>query len=235
MKGVDMDMKTDIELYYRKAGDGYPLILLHGNNEDHSYFKNQIEYFSHYANVIAIDTRGHGRSPRGKAPFTISRFADDLHDFMTGHHIEKANILGFSDGGNIALVFAMRYPQKINKLILNGANLYYKGMRASVRLPVMISYRTAAFRAKKNTAAASKAEMLGLMVNDPDLSEKDLGKIHCPTLVIAGTRDMIKRKHTEAIHKGIKNSELVFIKGDHFIAKKKPGAFNRAVHDFLKG
>lgn len=229
-----MDIEMDIELYYRKAGDGYPLILLHGNNEDHSYFKKQIEYFAHYYNVFAIDTRGHGRSPRGKAPFTISQFADDLHNFMTNHHIEKANILGFSDGGNIAMVFAMRYPLKVNKLILSGANLYYKGIRAAVRLPVMLSYRAASFSAKRNTAAAFKAEMRGLMVNDPGLSENDLDKIHCSTLVMAGTRDMIKRKHTEAIYNSIKNSELVLLNGDHFIARKKPGAFNRAVHDFLK-
>lgn len=58
----------DIRLYYEKAGDGEPLILLHGNGEDGTYFKHQMEYFSKDYRVIAIDTRGHGKSPRGEKP-----------------------------------------------------------------------------------------------------------------------------------------------------------------------
>lgn len=74
----------DIELYYREAGSGEPLILLHGNGESGEYFINQIEHFQSRYRVIAPDTRGHGRSPRGEAPFTIAQFANDLYDFMQG-------------------------------------------------------------------------------------------------------------------------------------------------------
>lgn len=62
----------DIRLYYREKGSGEPLILLHGNGEDGSYFESQIEHLSGKYRVIALDTRGHGRSPRGTAPFTIA-------------------------------------------------------------------------------------------------------------------------------------------------------------------
>ena len=128
------------EHYYEEAGSGYPLILLHGNSESAEYFRHQIDYFSEEYRVIAVDTRGHGRSPRGDGPFSISRFADDLNDFMERHGIEKAHILGFSDGGNTALVFALRYPQRVNRLILNGANLYFSGMYAAVCLPILLRY-----------------------------------------------------------------------------------------------
>ena len=67
------------EHYYEEAGSGYPLILLHGNSESAEYFRHQIDYFSEEYRVIAVDTRGHGRSPRGDGPFSISRFADDLN------------------------------------------------------------------------------------------------------------------------------------------------------------
>ena len=97
----------DIKLYYQEKGTGEPLILLHGNGEDSSYFKNQIDYFQNTYRVIAIDTRGHGRSPRGDAPFTIEQFACDLYDFMQEHRISNAIILGFSDGANIAMRFAI--------------------------------------------------------------------------------------------------------------------------------
>ena len=90
----------DVKLYYKEAGKGFPLILLHGNGENGGYFEHQIGYFQDKYRVIALDTRGHGKSPRGEKPFTIRQFAEDLHDFMDEQEIEKAHILGFSDGGN---------------------------------------------------------------------------------------------------------------------------------------
>ena len=88
----------DIELFYREKGSGEPLILLHGNGEDGSYFVHQIEHFQSRYRVIALDTRGHGRSPRGSAPFTIRQFSLDLYDFLRAHEIPSAVLLGFSDG-----------------------------------------------------------------------------------------------------------------------------------------
>ena len=70
----------DIALHYIKKGSGTPLLLLHGNGESGDYFVHQIDEFAQYFTVYAIDTRGHGKSPRGTAPFTISQFADSQHD-----------------------------------------------------------------------------------------------------------------------------------------------------------
>ena len=223
-----------IELYYKEKGSGDPLILLHGNGEDHEYFIHQIKYFSQYYRVIAIDTRGHGKSPRGTAPFTIRQFADDLYQFMKQHHIPKANILGFSDGGNIALIFALKYPECVDKLILNGANLNPKGVKASVQIPIVIGYKIASVFAKKSEEAKRNEEMLGLMVNDPDLTPAELKKVSANTLVIAGTKDMIKKTHTELICHSLPKGKLHFVEGDHFIANKKYREFNRAVIRFLR-
>ena len=73
----------DIALSYLEKGSGQPLILLHGNGGSSKYFKKQIDYFSGDYRVIAIDTRGHGKSPRGEKPFTIEQFAQYLKDFMS--------------------------------------------------------------------------------------------------------------------------------------------------------
>lgn len=102
----------DISLYYEKRGAGEPLVLLHGNGEDGSYFLHQMEAFSREFLVYALDTRGHGRSPRGSAPFTISQFAEDLLAFLDEQGLKRVNLLGFSDGGNIALTFALRHPER---------------------------------------------------------------------------------------------------------------------------
>lgn len=72
----------DIQLHYVEKGSGPPLLLLHGNGENSDYFCHQIDYFQETFHVYAPDTRGHGKSPRGAAPFTLEQFALDLKDFM---------------------------------------------------------------------------------------------------------------------------------------------------------
>ena len=223
----------DIELNFVRRGKGENLIFLHGNGEDLTYFEKQIEFFSHDFCVYAIDTRGHGKSPWGEAPFTIRQFADDLMEFMNVHKIEKANIVGFSDGANIAMIFALKYPEKVDKLVLNGGNLNGGGVKAYVQLPVIIGYKFARMFAGKNSEAEKHALMLGLMVNDPNIAPEQLDGIRAKTLVIAGSRDMIKRKHTELIFKSIPDARLSIIKGTHFIASENPSEFNNAVHEFL--
>ena len=224
----------DIEHFFIQKGQGVPLLLLHGNGEDSSYFRGQIDAFAEYYQVFAIDTRGHGKTPRGSAPFTIRQFAEDLLGFLDAHQIEKAHILGFSDGGNIAMVFAIRHPDRVDRLILNGANLNAGGVKRSTQLPIELGYRIARRFAGKSDASRKNAEMLGLMVNDPNVSLEELAGIKARTLVIAGNRDMIKDEHTRLIAAGIPNAELVILRGSHFVANKNPDAFNTAVLAFLQ-
>lgn len=217
-----------------EKGTGEPFILLHGNGEDSTYFTAQIDYFSQFYRVLALDTRGHGKTPRGDRPFTIRQFAEDLREWMDRAAIPAANILGFSDGGNIAMVFAIRYPDRVKCLVLNGANLNPAGVKAHVQIPIEIGYKTAAVFARISSRAKRRAELLGLMVLDPALEESALRKIQAKTLVIAGTRDIIREQHTKQIYHSLPNAELVLIEGGHFIAKETPDAFNLAVERFLK-
>lgn len=224
---------TDISLHYTKSGSGEPLVLLHGNGESGGYFSRQIDYFSRTYTVYALDTRGHGQSPRGTAPFTIRQFAQDLLDFLDQQEIQKAAILGFSDGGNIALTFALAHPGRVSRLILNGANLDPSGVKPSVQIPIVLGYKIASLFAKKSPQARCNAELLGLMVNEPNIPLAALAELHIPTLVIAGSKDMIKESHSRQIAQAIPGSRLEIIEGDHFIAAKNPEAFNRAVGSFL--
>ena len=223
----------DIRHFYVEKGKGDPLILLHGNGESHAYFQKQTDVFADRFHVYAIDTRGHGQTPRGEAPFTIRQFAEDLLAFLDERQIPKAHLLGFSDGGNIALMFALLYPDRVDRLILNGANLNPGGVKRSAQIPIEIGYRIAKRFGGKNPSAYRKAELLGLMVNDPNIRPEELSAVTAKTLVIAGTKDMIKREHTERIAKEIPESRLLFLKGDHFIAAKHPEVFNRAGLAFL--
>lgn len=224
---------SDIHLHYTRRGSGPPLLLLHGNGEDGSYFVHQMESFSRRYTVYALDTRGHGQSPRGAGPFTLARFAQDLLDFMDEQKLERAHILGFSDGGNIALTFALAHPERVDRLVLNGANLDPSGVKPSVQIPTVWGYRLASLFAGRSPEARRHAEMLGLMVNEPHISPEALEALPMPVLVVAGTRDMIREEHTRLIAGALPHSRLVLLPGDHFIAAKNPHAFNKAVEAFL--
>ncbi|MGE4486066.1 MAG: alpha/beta fold hydrolase [Oscillospiraceae bacterium] len=224
----------DIELHYEERGAGKAFVLLHGNGESSGYFSSQLEHFASDYRVIAVDTRGHGASPRGTAPFTLTRFADDLKAFLDGMGLKRVILLGFSDGGNIALIFALRYPEYVEKLVLNGVNLNPRGVRLKYQIPIVLGCAAVSVPAIFSKKAMRKKELLELMVREPHIAPESLSKLGMPVLVIAGDRDMIKTAHTQAIAGGIQGAVLRIIPGDHFIAAKESRAFNRTVQDFLK-
>lgn len=225
----------DIKLNYVEQGTGFPLILLHGNGEDHTYFKHQIEPFSACYRVIAVETRGHGSTPRGEAPFTIEQFAEDLKGFLDGQGIDRCHLLGFSDGGNIALTFALKYPERVEKLILNGANLDPSGVKRSYQMPIELKWAKAKMARQMDPKAVGEFELLDLMVTQPRIDPLSLRGLRMPVLVVAGEKDMIKEAHTRAIAAPIPGSKLVFLPGDHFVARRNPEAFNSLVLNFLSG
>ncbi|OUM56671.1 hypothetical protein PIROE2DRAFT_18609 [Piromyces sp. E2] len=227
----------DIKHNYIEKGQGEPIILIHGNSSNCEYFVNQIEEFSKEYHVYALDTRGHGKTPRGTKPLTINQFAIDLLGFMDEKNIDKAHILGFSDGANTAMVFAMKYPERVNRLILNAGNLYFDGISKRAQLFVKSLY------AISKIILPSQSEIIELMITEPNLKPEDLSKIQAKTLVIVGSKDEIKKEHSELIAKSISNSKLVFIHGSnmnplhngtHFIACQNPKEYNKEVLTFLK-
>ena len=224
----------DIKLNYVDKGSGTPLVLLHGNSEDLTYFNNQIEYFSKNYRVIAIDTRGHGKSERGTKPFTMDQFVEDLKYLLDSLNIDKIILLGFSDGANIAMKFAIKYQNRLKLLILNSGNLYPNGAKLGIKIIIGLGYGLLKLFELFNPKLKLKREIIGLMIYEPNLKEKDLHTINVTTLVIAGNKDLIKTSHTKAIADNIKNSKLSIIEGDHFVSNKNPNIFNKEVENFLK-
>lgn len=225
---------ADITLFAREAGAGEALILLHGNGESGAYFAAQMDYFSAWYHVIAVDTRGHGQSPRGTAPFTFGQFAQDLADFLDSRGIARAHLLGFSDGASIAMEFALRYPARVGKLVLNGANLNPRGVKLHVQAPIVFGYGLVSLIALFDKKAVPNKEILGLMVTQPHITPAQLAALTMPTLVLVGTRDMIRDKHSRQIAAAIPGARLARIEGTHFIAAEASQAFNQLVKTFLE-
>ena len=114
-----------VNLYYETYGTGEPLLLLHGNGESIHSFSRQIEDLAEHYHVIAVDTRAQGKSVDTlTARLTYELFADDMKALLDSLRLPKANVLGWSDGGNTGLLMALRYPTYVHKLVTMGANLY---------------------------------------------------------------------------------------------------------------
>jgi pimeloyl-ACP methyl ester carboxylesterase len=210
-------------------------VLLHGNGESHEIFSGQIEAFARHFRVIAVDTRGHGNSPRGTGPFTLRRFAEDLRALFDKLGIHKADILGFSDGGNTALLFALGWPERVGKLILVGANFNPFGLKPGSLLEVTLGWLWEAVRSPFSKKARQRREMMALMLFQPRLRRVQLRRILAETLVIAGSRDVISPRHTQRLAQALPRAQIQILEGSHFVLQENPQAFNGAVLAFLRG
>lgn len=211
------------------------LILLHGNGEDHTYFVKQLPAFSPHFRLVLMDTRGQGQSTGGDGELNFSVFAADLLALMDHLQIAKAHLLGFSDGGNLALTFALAHPERVQSLILNGANLEPGGVKLSTQLPIVLGYGCCRLLSPFSHKARQNGAVLGLMVNHPHIPPQALAVLTMPALVIVGERDMIRDRHSQLIARSLPNAQFVRIPGgDHFCAAKCPEVFNHAVLSFLQ-
>ncbi|QBJ95900.1 alpha/beta fold hydrolase [Rhodococcus sp. ABRD24] len=221
-------------LHYEVCGAGEPLVLLHGNSESLGYFGAQMPVFSERYRVVALDTRAHGESTRGDGVLDFARLSDDVVAVLDALGIDSAHILGYSDGGNTALTLALREPERVRSLIINGANLDPHGLGAKFRVPATLAWIAGGVVAPLSARVRRQRELLELMVRHPHIAASDLGSIAVPTLVIVGEGDAIPRSHTELIARSIPGAELTIVPdAGHACAEERPAAFNAAVLGFL--
>ena len=214
--------------------DAPALVLLHGNGEDLHIFDPQIDYFSQYYRTITIDTRGHGQSTRGTAPLHFYTFANDLLATLDALKIDRAHIVGFSDGANTALHAALSAPERISSMVLIGANCNPQGLRSIPRLQILLAYACLRVASLFSAKIRKRTEIWGLMVFQPKLTIEELLKITIPTLVVTGEKDMVSQRHNDAISRAIAGSkQLVIPNGEHFWIFKKPEEFKQCVMKFL--
>lgn len=223
----------DTRIHYEIYGQGPSVLLLHGNGEDLHIFDCILDYLSAYR-VVALDTRGHGRSGRGSKPMNFQTFADDVAAVLFGLEIPTAHVIGFSDGGNTALHLALAAPKRVRSMILLGANLNPHGIRWVAQSSIVMSYLAYTAVAKIHPSLAAKREIWGIMVREPRLRAGQLAGITAPTLVVAGERDIVKPAHTAEIAAAIPGAIQSILPGlDHFVLSK-PDQLMPAILAFLQ-
>ena len=224
-----------INIYYQESGKGDTILLLHGNSQSVSAFKKQIPELSKYFYVIAMDSRGQGYSSDDGKQLTYELMAEDVNSFLEKLNFKKVNILGWSDGGNTGLILAMKHPEKVKRLATMGANLYNDQTSVGDKFNKMIRNERAKLVAQNKPDDKFQIRLFDLMLKEPNIKPESLQNVKCPTLVMAGSKDIIKDGHTRLIASKIEKSKLViFDKGTHFIPEENPGLFNKTVIDFFK-
>ena len=227
-------MADGSEIYYEKCGKGFPLFLLHGNHGSGRFFSEQVPVFKQFYTVYLIDSRGHGRSTNYANTLSFRLMAEDLYTIMLLEGITKANILGFSDGANLALVFSSCYPEKVHRLILNSGNTLVEGVLFSARIASYLHYAWVWLLSIFRPTLRRNLLVINLLLQDVGLSTADLEKIKSKTLIIVGKKDVIKLKHSLYLAKTIPNASFVLVKEQgHQLARKDPERFNQEVLEFL--
>ena len=210
-----------IDLYYEKTGNGRPLVMVHGNGEDHKIFDEAVAILQRDFTCYAVDSRCHGQSGSGELHY--QDMAEDMLAFLEALDLRDVVFYGFSDGGIIALLAAAK-TDRITTLITSGANTTPEGMKTGLRLFTRLVYYF------------NKDPKLALMLNEPHISDETLRSIRARTLVMAGSRDVIPEKETRHIAAEIPGAELKILPGEghgSYIAHKEKIA--GLIRDFVKG
>ena len=218
-----------IRMYYEIYGTGKPLIFLHGNGGSIRGASGRIEYFKKYFKVIAIDSRGHGKSiDTTTKQLTYVQMANDVKVLLDSLNIDSAFVQGQSDGAILGLLLAINFPGKISKLATYGANLF-PGKKA-----IFDEIDNLILDSLKATKNSNMKRLYSLMAYQPDITEKDLQKIKCPVLIMSGDRDAIRLEHSMKIFNNIPNSNFFVMPGaTHYGTVEKPELFNMVLSDFL--
>lgn len=189
-----------IRMYYEVYGSGRPLIMVHGNSEDHNIFYDARVLLSKHFKVYVVDSRGHGHSTRVEE-FHYADMAEDMIEFMEKLDLRDVVFYGFSDGGIIGLLAAMKCD-RIGMLITSGANITPDGVGLALTLIV------------KGMYAFNKDPKLKMIMDEPHITTEELAQIKVPTVVIAGEKDLVTLEETEEIANAIPGAKLRIIKGE---------------------
>ena len=211
------DAKIEYGIYGKP--DGEPLLLLSPNGGDmHCFDGSILPEMSKHFKVITVSVRGTGNSDWVDGTMNFETMSDDLVKLLDYLKIEKTNIFGFSDGGNLGFVFTLAHQNRVKSLVVMGSNINTWGTNTFDQIQITYQYIILCIEAwlYKDAEIARRRDIKGMMVGQPSLTFEDISQIKVPVLNIFGEHDMIKRSHSKRITRSIEGAkELMIIGGGH--------------------
>ena len=228
-----------ISMYYELYGEGPPLVLIHGSGQSIADMAAQIDGFRDQYQIIVADSRAHGKSGMTEQQMTYRQMASDWAGLIAALTTEPARVIGWSDGGNIALELARAHSELIDRVAVMGANLapdesavYPWAVNWVLEESANIERQLADGDTSQNWAALK--QQFYLLRELPDMSLEELASIEAPVLVMAGDRDIIREEHTLLIYQTLSNAHLAIFPGEtHFTPATDPELFNLTVDRFM--
>ena len=193
-----------VTLHYAAAGDGQPIVLVHGNGEDHDLFDTEIRQLLEAGfRVYAPDSRGHGAN-EPCSEYHYADMAEDIYQFIQALGLKQPAYYGHSDGGIIGLLLELLHPGTLGVMAVSGTNLSPEGLVPSFLEECAENNRT------------EPDPLVTLMLTEPRIDPASLKNISIPVLVTAGENDLILRSQTEQIVQNLPNASLIIVEGaDH--------------------
>jgi pimeloyl-ACP methyl ester carboxylesterase len=231
-----------IKLWYAIFGQGDPVILVHGGLANSDYWGLQVPVLAQHHQVIVLDSRGHGRSTRTATPIGYDLMASDVLALMDDLHIQKAALVGWSDGAIIGLDIAIHHPERLTKLFAFAANSDPSGVKDVDTSPVFTAYIQRASREYEKlspTPTEFKAfldNISHMWATEPHFTDDELrGITTVRTWIVDADHDeAIKRENTDHMAALIPGAgELILPDVSHFAFLQDPVEFNEALLHFL--
>lgn len=233
----------DVKLWYATFGEGAPVVLLHGGLGNSAHYGDVVTALvADERRVIVMDSRGHGRSTRSKRGVSYKQMADDVVALLDHLAIERAAIVGWSDGGATALDVAIRYPERINKLFVIGTNYALDGAKGgSTKSKTFPEYFARCRREYARLSPDPKQlgaflwELRAMWGSQPTFTDDQIRGIATPTLVALGEHDEVVRlDHVKKLAKLLPHGKLAVLSDvSHFAMWQDPEAFLAVLRAFL--
>ncbi|MGB4837894.1 MAG: alpha/beta hydrolase [Saprospiraceae bacterium] len=227
------------KIYFEEYGQGEPLLLIHGNGSSIVWMGNQIDYFKTKHRVIIADNRGQGKSELKTDSLTYDQIAKDWDGLVNYLKLDSLSIIGWSDGGIVALKMGISNKSKIKKIVAMGANLRpdSTAVHSWAIKNVVHEIKMIDLKIKEKDTSQNwnlQKQLHGLLKEQPNIPIKDLSKITAEVLIMAGDEDIIKGEHSIEIYENIPKAQLCIMPGEtHFAPASNHELFNRIVNKFL--
>jgi pimeloyl-ACP methyl ester carboxylesterase len=245
-----------LRMYYEIHGSGRPLVLLHGGGSTiDSTFGRILPELAKTHQVIAVELQAHGHTLDIDRPLSFEQDADDVAALLGQLHIEKADFMGFSNGGTTTLQIAIRHPKLVNKLVLASATYrrdgiqpgFFEGFQNASLKNMPQPLQDAYLKANPDPKGLQKMfdRDVARMVAFKDISDADIKAIRAPALVINGDTDLVRPDHALALSRTLPHAKLAILPGGHgdYIGEitaqdknsKIPALVVAIIEEFLKG
>jgi pimeloyl-ACP methyl ester carboxylesterase len=217
-----------IRMYYEVHGrrGGIPLVLLHGGGSTiESTFGRVLPFLSVDHPVIAVEEQGHGRTSDRNGPFTFETSADDIDALLNHLRIDKADVLGFSNGASVGLQLAIRHPGRVRKLIFASSMTKRAGARPELwafidradisNMPQPLKDAFLRVNPDVEQLKVMHDKDAARMRTFKDVPDDAIRAVRAPTLIMMGDRDVVTLEHTSELMRLFPNARLLVLPGGH--------------------